>query len=84
MAEDIGTRPLPNYSPDKLREIGMIDPKPGERPKPTGSLHFEVRDDQIVSVEVPENIEMNIIVKPFAKVDSEIGEALLSTGAIKA
>lgn len=71
------------YTVEQLKTIGLVDPHPGLRPKPMGSIRFEIRGDEVVSVETPINAELNIIVKPWAKVNSLLGEALLSTGIAK-
>ncbi len=70
------------YSKEDLEKVGFIEPEPGKRPKPKGSIKFRLNYSTIETVETPDNPELNIIIKPFCKTNSLAGEAILSSGLI--
>lgn len=74
---------LNKYDPDELKRMGLIDTGLTKTSEAGASIAFEVRGDDIVTVETPSNAEKNIIVKPFAKINSQLGAILLSSGAVK-
>lgn len=73
------------FTKEDMEKAGFIDPTTGkDHPIIKGAIRLQANLGAgiIETVITPSNSELNMIIKPFCKIDSPAGEALINSGVV--